>query len=102
MGDFPGQILLIFDAYVYPREEFETKFDVFPPFIFVLTIIAICTILVEPLGLFKEDQRDVAISSSVEPMRLEFLKCMSCYCRIYVGGRPGAGLCASFPFSVFA
>ena len=98
----PGQVLSIFDAYVYPRKKFKTKFDVFSPFVFVLTIVSVCAVLIKPLGLFEEDQRYVVISSSVKPMGLELFKRACGDGGIYVGGRPGAGLCTSFPFPVFA
>ena len=51
----PSQVLSICDAYVDPREELEVKLDVFPPFVFVVTVIAVCSVLVVPLSLLEVD-----------------------------------------------
>jgi len=51
----PGQVLSIGNAYVDPHEEFEVKLDVFPPFVFVVTVITVSSVLVVPLGLFEVD-----------------------------------------------
>ena len=55
LGYLPGQVFSVFDAYVYPCKKLETEFDVFPPFIFVVTVITISSVLVVPLGLFQVD-----------------------------------------------
>ena len=62
MGDFewsvgylPGQILAIFNAYIHPHKEFKTEFNVFPPFVFIVTVITVCSVFVKPPGFFKED-----------------------------------------------
>ena len=68
----PRQVLVIFDAYIYPRKEFEAEFDVLPPFVFVMAVITICTVFVKPPGSFEEYQQDVAVSTSVDPVGLEF------------------------------
>jgi len=71
-GNLPHQVLLVFDLYVYPYEELEAKLDVFPPFVFVLTVIPISTILIKSLGLFEEDQWYIAFSLSFDEVRLKF------------------------------
>ena len=53
VGYLPSQVLSIGDAYVDPREKLEVEFDVFPPFVFIVTVITVCSILVVPLGLFE-------------------------------------------------
>ena len=51
----PSQVLSICDAYVDPRKKLEIEFDVFPPFVFVVTVVTVCSVLIVPLGLFEED-----------------------------------------------
>ena len=55
VGYLPGQVLSISDAYVDPREKLEVKFDVFPPFVFVVTVVTVSSVLIVPLGLFEVD-----------------------------------------------
>ncbi len=88
--------------YVDPHEEFEAEFYVFPPFILIVTVISVCAVFVKPPGLFEEYQGYVVVSTSIDPVGLEFFQCMGCNCGVYIGRRPGAGFCTSFPFSVFA
>jgi len=57
--------------YVDPCEKFEAEFYVFPPFVFIVTVVTVHTIFIEPPGLFEEYQRYVAVSSSFNPIRLE-------------------------------
>jgi len=59
---------VILDLYVYPCKEFETEFNVFPPFVFVVTVITVHAIFVEPPGHFEEDERYVTVSSSFDPI----------------------------------
>ena len=49
----PSQVLSIGDAYVDPCEEFEIKFNVFPPFVFVVTIVPVCSVFIVPLRLLE-------------------------------------------------
>jgi len=51
----PGQVFAICDAYVDPREKLEVELDVFPPFVFVVTVITVCSVLVVPLSLLEVD-----------------------------------------------
>src|SRR6266404_8790523 len=98
----PSQVLAICDAYVDPHEKLEVEFDVFPPFVFVVTVITICSVLIVPLGLFEVNEGYVTLSTSLEPIGLEFLEGL---CRdgcVYVGGGPGVRLGSSFPFPFFA
>ena len=53
VGYLPSQVFAIRDAYVDPRKKLEIKFDVFPPFVFVMTIVSVCSVLIVPLGLFE-------------------------------------------------
>ena len=46
---------MVLDSYVYPRKKFEIEFDVFPPFVFVVTVISVCSVFVVPLSLFEVD-----------------------------------------------
>jgi len=55
VGYLPSQVLSICDAYVDPRKKLEIKFDVFPPFVFVMTVITVCSVLIVPLGLLEVD-----------------------------------------------
>ena len=55
VGYLPSQVLSIGDAYVDPREKLEVEFDVFPPFVFIVTVITVCSVFVKPPGFFKED-----------------------------------------------
>ncbi len=55
---------MILNTYIYPREEFETEFDVFPPFVFTVTVVTIGTVFIKPLGPFEEYQWYVAVSLS--------------------------------------
>src|SRR6266404_2577214 len=92
-GYLPRQIFVILYAYVDPHEEFEAEFNMFPPLVFVVTIVPVCTVFIKPPSRFEEYYGYVAVSSSVNPVRLELFQCSGCYCGIYVGGRPGTGLC---------
>ncbi len=55
MGYLPSQVLAICDVYVDPCEELKVEFDVFLPFVFVVTVITVCSVLIVPLGLFEVD-----------------------------------------------
>ena len=87
---------------IYPREKLKAEFYMLPPFVFVSMVVTVSTVVVKPPGFFKEDEWYVMVSLTFEEVGLEFFECTCGYSSIYVGGRPGTGLCASFPFSVFA
>src|SRR6266404_4967088 len=101
VGYLPGQVLSICYAYVDPCEELKVELDVFPPFVFVVTVITVCSVLVVPLHLLEVDKWDITFSSSLEPVGLELFQCSCRDGSVYVGWGPGTGLCAAFPF-VFA
>src|SRR6266404_7887203 len=74
VGYLPSQVFAISDAYVDPRKKLEVEFNVFPPLVFVVTVITVCFVLIVPLSLFEVDEGYVTLSSSLEPVGLEFLK----------------------------
>ena len=55
VGYLPGQVFAISDPYVDPRERLEVELDVFPPFVFVVTVVTVCSVLVVPLSLLEVD-----------------------------------------------
>ncbi len=53
VGYLPSQVPSISDVYVDPREKLEVELDMFPPFVFIVTVVTVCSVLVVPLGLFE-------------------------------------------------
>ena len=63
---------MVFDSYVDPCKEFKAEFNVFPPFVLIVTIVPVSTVFIKPTGCFEEDEWYITFSLSVDVVGLKF------------------------------